>query len=88
MMNFKALRVPTLTEEMALRLENVLDELPGIEQFVIGLETRELDIIFDENLLGFPTLVKAMAGAGCSLRHIEAAVLLNLPLPCHPSDPA
>ncbi len=75
-MEFKALRVPILTAEIAGNLEASLRNLPGVEQFAIILETQELHIIFDENRLGFQTLAQEMAKAGCSLRDIDAAVLL------------
>lgn len=75
-MEFKALRVPALTEEVAGNLETVLDNLPGIEQFTITLETKELSIKFDEELLGFQTLAQTMASAGCPLHDIDAALLL------------
>jgi copper chaperone CopZ len=75
-MEFKALRVPALTEEVALDLEALLNTLPGVEQFTIRLETQELSIKFDENQLGFQTLAQEMATAGCPLRDINAALLL------------
>lgn len=76
MMEFKALRASTLTEEVADNLENLLSNLAGVEQFTITLETQELSIMFDEKLLGFHTLAEEMAKAGCSLRDIDAALLL------------
>lgn len=76
MMEFKVLRVSTLTEEVAGNLEALLSNLPGIEQFEIMLETKELSILFNENQLGFQTLTKELAKAGCSLRDIDAALLL------------
>ena len=75
-MEFKALRVPALTEEVAVNLEALLNDLPGIEQFTITLETQELSIWFDDDRLGFQTLAQKMAGVGCSLRNIDAALLL------------
>ena len=74
-MEFKALRVPVLTEEVAAKLE-ALNDLPGVEQLVITLETQELSIIFDENQLGFRILVQEMAKAGCPLRNIDAALFM------------
>lgn len=75
-MEFKALRVPALTEEVAVSLETLLTDLPGIEQFTITLETQELSIKFDDDRLGFQTLAQEMAAVGCSLRNIDAALLL------------
>ena len=60
-MEFKALRVPALTEEVAVSLETLLTDLPGIEQFTITLETQELSIKFDDDRLGFQTLAQEMA---------------------------
>jgi len=76
MMEFKALRVSTLTEEIAGNLEGLLGSLAGVEQFEITLETRELYVMFDESRLDFQTLAQEMAKAGCSLRDIDAALLL------------
>lgn len=81
MMKFKALRVSALSEEVAVSLETVLDDLPGVEHLKIALETQELDIVFDENRLGFQALVREMAKAGCSLRHIDAALLVSVQAP-------
>lgn len=76
MMEFKALRASTLTEEVAENLEDLLSNLAGVKEFTIRLETQELSIMFDEKQLGFHTLAEAMAKAGCSLRDIDAALLL------------
>ena len=75
-MEFKALRVPALTRDVAVNLEMLLDNLPGVEQFTIAIETQELSIKFNERELGFQTLAQEMAKAGCSLRDIDAALLL------------
>lgn len=75
-MEFKALRVPALTADIAGDLEKLLDSLSGVEQFTITLETQELSIKFDENQLGFQTLAQKLAKAGCSLHDIDAALLL------------
>lgn len=75
-MEFKALRVPSLTSDVAANLQNLLKDLPGVKKFEITLETQELHIAFDENQIGFQTLVAEMAKVGCSLRHIDAALLL------------
>jgi len=71
-----ALRVSTLTADLARKLEPVLRNLPGVEAFSIDLETQELHIRFDQNRLDFETLVREMAGAGCFMHDISAAVLL------------
>jgi copper chaperone CopZ len=71
-----ALRVSTLTTDTARKLESVLNNLPGVEAFTITLETQELHIVFDQNRLDVRTLVGEMAGAGCSLRDMSAALLL------------
>ncbi len=75
-MEFKALRVPSLTPEVAENLKNLLSDLPGVNKFEITLETQELYIAFDENQVGFQLLAEEMAKVGCSLRHIDAALLL------------
>jgi hypothetical protein len=75
-MEFKALHVHALTKEIAANLEALLSNLPGVEQFAITLETQELYIMFDENQIHFQTLAQKMAKAGCSLRDIDAALLL------------
>jgi hypothetical protein len=75
-MEFKALHVHALTEEIAANLEALLSSLPGVEQFTITLETQELCIRFDESRIRFQSLAEKMAEAGCSLRDIDAALLL------------
>ena len=75
-MEFKALHVHALTEEIAANLEALLSDLPGVEQFTITPETQELCITFDESQIRFQTLAQKMAEAGCSLRDIDAALLL------------
>ena len=75
MMEFTALRVPALTEEVAGKLKILFSDLPGVEQFTFALETQELHIIFDESRMDFRVLAQEMARAGCPLRHIQAALL-------------
>jgi hypothetical protein len=75
-MEFKALRVADLTEEVAENLETALDDLVGVERFTVRLETQELAIVFDEHQLSFRTLIQEMAKAGCPLQRIDAALLL------------
>ena len=75
-MEFKALHVPTLTKETATKLEELLDNLSGIEQFTINVDTQEMRIVFGENQLSFRVLIQKMTEAGCSLQHIDAALLL------------
>ncbi len=75
-MEFKALRVPSLNKKVAAELEHALKGLSGVKQFKITLETQELYIQFDENQVGFQTLAQEMAKAGCSLKNIDAALLL------------
>lgn len=79
MIEFKALRVPELTEEVALNLENLFRDIPGIEQFTLTLASQELQVIFDEEQLDFRSLVQTMAIAGCPLRSISAALLKQVP---------
>ena len=74
---FKALRVSSLTEEVAKNLETRLSGLSGIEQYTIRLETQEVTIKFDDQQLSFRSLVQAMTEAGCSLQDINAALLLQ-----------
>ena len=75
-MEFKALRIPSLTEDVAKNLDFLLSGLAGVENFNIRLETQELNIVFDENRLSFRTLIQEMTDAGCSLHNIDAALLL------------
>jgi len=79
MIEFRALRVPVLTEEVAVKLETLFRDLPGIDQFTITLATQELHVVFDEDQLDFRSLVQAMAKAGCPLRSIGAALLKQVP---------
>lgn len=75
-MEFKALHIPVLTEEVAAKLEAGLRCLPGIKQLAISLETQELDLVFDEEQVGFQTLAQELEKAGCPLRGISAALFL------------
>lgn len=75
-MEFKALRVPALNKKVANELEHTLSELAGVKKFEVTLETQELYIMFDEDQVGFQTLVQEMAKVGCSLKNIDAALLL------------
>ena len=75
-MEFKALHIPTLTKETATKLEDALDGLVGIEQFTINVGAKEMRIIFNESQLSFRALIQKMTEAGCSLQHIDAALLL------------
>ena len=75
-MEFKALRVAALTEEVAKNLETLLSDLSGVTEFTIALDTREISIVFDEDQLSFRVLVEKMTKAGCPLQNIDAALLL------------
>ncbi len=75
-MEFKALRVASLTEDVAASLEILLKDLSGVSEFTITLETQEVSVIFDENQLSFRALIEEMAKAGCPLQNIDAALLL------------
>lgn len=75
-MEFKALRIPSLTQDVAYNLETLFSNLSGIERYSITLDTQELDIVFDENQLSFRALVQEMTAAGCPLQGIDAALLL------------
>jgi hypothetical protein len=77
-LEFEALHVPALTEEVAVSLEQLLKPLPGIIQLRINLESRTLQIRFDEGRVDFLDLTQAMAKAGCPLRQIDAALLKKL----------
>ena len=79
MIEFKALRVPALTEEVAIKLQMLFHDLPGIEQFTITIATHELQIVFDEDRLDFHSLIEVMAKAGCPLRSINAVLLKQIP---------
>jgi hypothetical protein len=74
-MQFKALRIPSLTQDTVSKLEALLSNLTGVERFDIALDTQELSIVFDEEQLSFRHLVKTLSEAGCSLHHIDAALL-------------
>lgn len=80
-MEFKALRAPTLTSEVAHKLEGLLSTRPGVEQFTITLESSEINIFFDENRLDFRSLTYMLAQAGCPLQSIEVALLKPAPSP-------
>jgi hypothetical protein len=83
MMEFEALRIPALTQEVAARLENSLVNLQGVESLKINIDTQQVQIIFDENQLGFLDLTRVMATAGCPLHNINAALLKGFPV-IHP----
>ncbi len=78
MLEFEALHVPALTKEVAVSLEQFLKQRPGIVQFQINLESRALQIRFDEDQVDFLQLTQIMAQAGCPLRRIDAALLKKL----------
>jgi nucleotide-binding universal stress UspA family protein len=80
MMEFTALRVPALTEEVGGKLKILFGGLPGVERFTFAIETQELHIVFDEGQVDFRTLAQELAKAGCPLRNIEAAVLRQVSL--------
>jgi hypothetical protein len=77
-LEFEALHVPNLTEEVAANLERSFKDMPGIIQLRINLMGRTLHILFDEDRVGFLDLTQAMAKAGCPLRQIDAALLKKL----------
>jgi len=70
-MVFKALRVPTLTEEVVDKLEMALSDIPGITYFAAGIEAQEFNIVFDDEQLDLQTLAHIMAQVGCPLRNIN-----------------
>ncbi|MFN8454215.1 MAG: hypothetical protein U0401_05985 [Anaerolineae bacterium] len=78
MLEFEALHIPALTSEVASNLENSLRILPGVETYKINVETRQIQVVFDEQRLGFVNLIQAMSVAGCPLRSINAALLKDL----------
>ncbi|MFQ5612629.1 MAG: cation transporter [Anaerolineae bacterium] len=80
MIEFKALHVSLLTEEIAANLEDRLNNLPGVENFNIVLDVGELNIVFDERQLDFRTLAEEMATAGCPWQNINAALFNQIPL--------
>jgi nucleotide-binding universal stress UspA family protein len=80
MIEFRALRVPALTEEVAIKLQMLFRGLPSIEQFTITVATQELQVVFDEDQLDFPSLVQAMATADCPLRSIPVALFKQIPI--------
>lgn len=78
MVEFKALRVPALTSEVASDLETLLQSLPGVSTFKIVVETQTLEILFDDKQLDLPTLAQEMAMVGCPLRNINAALFKHV----------
>ncbi len=78
MLEFEALHIPALTPEIASNLENSLRLLPGVENYRINVETRQVQVVFDEQRLGFVNLIQVMSVAGCPLRSINAALLKDL----------
>ena len=78
MLEFEALHIRSLTEEVATNLELLLQSMPGIIQLRINLNSQTLHILFDEDRVGFLDLTQAMAKAGCPLRQIDAALLKKL----------
>ncbi len=75
-MEFKALRIATLTKDVAENLDTRLSQLTGVTEFTITLETQEVSVKFDISQLSFKELAEEMAKAGCSLQNIDAAILL------------
>ncbi len=73
-MEFRALNAPSLTEEVATKLETYLNNLPGVKRFTVSVETRQFYIIFDETKLSFNTVAQAMAKSGCPIQSISAAL--------------
>lgn len=65
-----------MDKDIAEKLNIVLKGLPGVQKFEITVETQELYIMFDENQMGFQTLAEELARAGCSLRNINAALIM------------
>ena len=76
-MEFRVLHTTSMTEELARRLEALLNNLPGVQKFIIVVERQEFCIVFDESQLGFRTLVDEIGRAGCPLRNINAALLFS-----------
>jgi hypothetical protein len=81
MMEFTALRVSALTEEVAGRIKILLSDLSGVKRVTFVLENQELQILFEGSQVDFRTLAQEMAKAGCPLRNIEAALLRQVTLP-------
>lgn len=75
-MEFKAIHIPTLTEEVAVRLEARLRSLPGVAKLIIAVERQEFQIVFDEDQVSFRTLAQELEKAGCPLRGISAALFI------------
>jgi hypothetical protein len=71
-MEFKALRVADLTEEVAENLETTLDVLVGVERFTIRLETQELAIVFDEHQLSFRRISYCIRRASAKFPHANS----------------
>ena len=78
MVEFKALRVPALTEDVASRLEFLFSQLAGVADYRIVVDSQTLEIRFDELVLDFQTLARELANAGCPLRNMNAALIKEL----------
>ena len=74
-MEIKALNVPNLTADIAVRLEASLGKQPGVELLDILHDSQEFHIAFNEHILNLPTLARILADAGCPLRTMSAVFI-------------
>lgn len=62
-----ALRVPALTQpRQALRLERVLQALPGVSRMSFDTAAQRVGVVIDDRVLDLPRLLDACATAGCA----------------------
>ena len=72
-MEFIALSAPMLTHQVADKLALLLEQLAGVEEFTISVETQQFRIVFDETELPFNILALSIADSGCPIQSISAA---------------
>ena len=75
MRQFKALQVPDLSADVAARLEETLQTLPGVGLFNIQVEAKQLFITFNEQALSMQALAQILAEAGCPLCNMRAFLI-------------
>ena len=72
---FKALQVPDLDDEVAIKLRQLLENVCGVEEFSILPESRQVYVAFNDNLLPIQMLGKILAEAGCPLSKMQAVLI-------------
>src|SRR5699024_3127777 len=59
----------------ALRLERVLQALPGVSRMSFDVAAQRARLVVDDALIPLPRLLEACAGAGCEARPLHRDVL-------------